>query len=114
MEAEILAFCRALVGIKEKIGLTKTTEQTWRSFWWQDKLVLAMEQKTPLRLELRCERNLQKKLQEEYESVMQSRVLGKNGVEIILSGQLNEAEIKDLVRHAYEMTKLMVEKERLP
>ena len=36
-------------------------------------------------------------LQEKYESVMESRYFGRGGIEIVLSGQLEEDEIKELV-----------------
>jgi hypothetical protein len=58
----------------------------------------------PLRIQVRCERNLSKTLQERYESVMESRALGRNGIEIICSGQLEHDDIIDLVRHGYEMS----------
>ena len=45
-----------------------------------------------------------KTLQARYESVMESRALGRNGIEIICSGQLSDDEVMDLVRHGYEMS----------
>ena len=35
---------------------------------------------------------------------MESRALGRNGIEIICSGQLTDDEIFDLIRHAYEVS----------
>jgi hypothetical protein len=35
---------------------------------------------------------------------MESRALGRNGIEIICSGQLSEEDIIDLIRHAYEVS----------
>ncbi len=58
----------------------------------------------PLRVQVRCDRELSKTLQERYESVMESRALGRNGIEIICSGQLTHDEIIDLVRHGYEQS----------
>lgn len=70
-----------------------------------DKICLVVEKGTnPLRIELRCDYKLSKLLQERYESVMESRSLGKNGIEIICSGQLSEDELMDLIRHAYEVS----------
>ena len=70
------------------------------------KIFLCIETDTaPLRLELRCDRKLAQTLTERYESVMESRALGRNGIEVICSGQLSEDEIYDLIRHAYEMAK---------
>jgi hypothetical protein len=36
---------------------------------------------------------------------MESRALGRNGIEIICSGQLSDDEVIDLVRHGYEESK---------
>jgi predicted DNA-binding protein (MmcQ/YjbR family) len=76
-----------------------------RIFERNDRIFACFEAGTqPLRLELRCDRKLSKTLQERYESVMESRALGRNGIEIICSGQLTDDEVFDLVRHAYEIT----------
>lgn len=85
--------------------IAERTEKGWRIFERGEKIFLCMEQgKTPVRLELRCDRKLGQTLQSRYESVMESRALGRNGIEIICSGQLSEEEIIDLVRHAYEVS----------
>lgn len=65
------------------------------------KVFLVMGPKT---IEVRCERNLGRKLQEEYETVMESRYFGRGGIEIIPTGQLTENEIEDLVRLSYNLT----------
>lgn len=79
------------------------SEKGWQIFSRGEKIFLCMEtEKTPVRLDLRCDRKLSKTLQDRYESVMESRALGRNGIEIICSGQLTEDEVFDLVRHAYE------------
>ena len=76
-----------------------------RVFERGEKICLVVEKGTnPLRIELRCDYKLSKLLQERYESVMESRSLGKNGIEIICSGQLSEDELFDLIRHAYEVS----------
>lgn len=54
--------------------------------------------------EVRCDKKLARKLLEDYESVMESRYFGKNGLEIVPSGQLETAEIEDLVRLSYNLT----------
>lgn len=56
-------------------------------------------------IEVRCDLRLGRTLREEYESVMESRYFGKGGIEIVPSGQLDEAEIEDLVRLSYNLTK---------
>ena len=89
-------------------GASERQEKEWRVFELNGHVFLCIEKGTdPLRIELRCERNLSKTLQERYESVMESRALGRNGIEIICSGQLTGDEVIDLVRHAYEQTKIM-------
>ena len=49
-------------------------------------------------------KKLGRKLREEYETVMESRYFGWGGIEIVMCGQLEEAEIEDLVRLSYNMT----------
>lgn len=61
----------------------------------------------PKTIEVRCEGNLGRKLREEYETVMASRYFGRGGIEIVPSGQLSDAEIDDLVRLSYNLTKEM-------
>lgn len=56
-------------------------------------------------VEVRSERNLSKLLREKYESVMDSRYFGKGGIEVVMSGQLTESEVEDLVRLSYNLTK---------
>lgn len=63
----------------------------------------------PKTLEVRCERNLGRKLRDEYETVMESRYFGRGGIEIVPSGQLGEDEIDDLVRLSYNLTTEMRE-----
>ncbi len=58
----------------------------------------------PKTIEVRCDMKLGKVLREQYESVMESRYFGRGGIEIVPSGQLEEAEIDDLVRLSYNLT----------
>jgi len=53
---------------------------------------------------VRCERQLSKTLQERYESAMGGRLLGRNGLEIVCSGQLSFDEICDLIRLSYNLS----------
>ena len=55
-------------------------------------------------IEVRCDRNLSKLLQEKYESVMESRYFGKGGIEVVMSGQMEDEEVEDLVRLSYNLT----------
>lgn len=59
----------------------------------------------PKTLELRTDRRLGEMLREKYESVMESRYFGRGGIEIVPSGQLDEAEVMDLVRLSYNLSK---------
>ena len=55
-------------------------------------------------LEVRCDRELSKTLQERYESVMESRYFGHGGIEIVPTSQLKTDEINDLIRLSYDLT----------
>lgn len=101
-EDDIVKFALGLPGADER------EQAPWRIFSLDGKIFLCIEKgMNPVRLELRCDRKLSETLQERYESVMESRTLGRGGIEIICSGQLNADEVLDLVRHAYEETKNM-------
>ena len=56
-------------------------------------------------IEVRTDEKLGKLLSEKYESVMRSRYFGRGGIEVVNAGQLSEAEINDLVRLSYNLTK---------
>lgn len=101
-EESIVKELQAFEGISEKSAGEKGE---LRVFERGEKICVVIEKNTnPLRIELRCDYKLSKLLQERYESVMESRSLGKNGIEIICSGQLSNEEIHDLIRHAYEVS----------
>ena len=55
-------------------------------------------------IELRCDAQLSKTLQEDYESVMESRYFGKGGIEIVLTKQLSPQELEDLIRLSYNLS----------
>ncbi len=59
----------------------------------------------PKTIEVRCDEKLSRLLREQYETVMESRYFGRGGIEIVPSGQFEEAEIEDLVRLSYNLTK---------
>lgn len=59
-------------------------------------------------IEIRTDNKLGKLLQEKYESVMESRYFGRGGIEIVLSGQLKDGEVNDLVRLSYDLTKKII------
>ena len=55
-------------------------------------------------VEVRCDRKLSDVLKEKYESVMESRYFGTGGIEIVLTGQLTQSELEDLIRLSYRLT----------
>ena len=58
----------------------------------------------PLRVSLKCDPQLAESLREKYESVLPGYHLNKKHWNtIICSGQLSDDEIKDLVRHSYQL-----------
>ena len=59
----------------------------------------------PNTIEVRTDKNLKKLLISKYESVMESRYFGRNGIEIVLAGQLAMDELRDLARLSYNLTK---------
>ncbi len=56
-------------------------------------------------IEVRCDEKLSQVLQEDYESVMESRYFGRGGIEIVLTNQLSLEELEDLIRLSYDLTK---------
>lgn len=65
---------------------------------------LIQENKSPIRLSLKCDPLLSKILRERYESVMEGYHLNKKHWNtVVLSGQLDWEEIKALIRHSYEL-----------
>lgn len=100
LEDDFVAYAEKLdeVSVREEKGL--------KIFSRGDKIFAAIELGTnPLRVQMRCDRKLSETLQGRYESVMESRLLGRNGIEIICSGQLSNEEIIDLLRHSYEQSR---------
>lgn len=66
------------------------------------RVFLVMRPKT---IEVRCDARLGKMLREKYETVMESRYFGRGGIEIVPSDQLTEAELADLVRLSYNLSR---------
>ena len=62
------------------------------------------EGRAPLRVEVRTDGNLRKLLMGQYERVLNSKYFGRNGVEIICSGQISEDETYDLMRLSYNLS----------
>ena len=80
---------------------TEETEKDRILYKKDGKVFLVVNKNT---VEVRCDAKLGQVLQQDYESVMKSRYFGNGGVEIVLAGQLDETEIKDLVRLSYNLT----------
>lgn len=103
------------MNLAEISGIGEYTEQKRRvSDTEEDALYLAPNEKVflvirPKTIEVRCDGKLSKVLREKYESVMESRYFGRGGIEIVPSGQLEEAELQDLVRLSYNLTKELAE-----
>ena len=90
--------------IHEINGIDNVTEKQEKDrtlYLKDDKTFLVINKNT---IEVRCDQELSKNLQEKYESVMDSRYYGKGGIEVVLAGQLNQQEIEDLIRLSYNMT----------
>jgi predicted DNA-binding protein (MmcQ/YjbR family) len=65
---------------------------------------LVSEKSDPLSISLKCDPQLAIHLREKYESVMPGYHLNKKHWNtIVLSGQMNWDEIKDLIHHSYDL-----------
>ena len=65
---------------------------------------LIAEKKTPVNLSLKCDPTLAKLLRDKYESVMEGYHLNKKHWNtMLLTGQLDDLEVKDLIVHSYNM-----------
>lgn len=65
---------------------------------------LVSETAMPVRLSLKCDPQLAELLREKYESVLPGYHLNKKHWNtIVCSGQLDDAELHDLIRHSYEL-----------
>lgn len=71
----------------------------------EDKMFALMpENKMPLSISLKCDPQLSAVLREKYESVMEGYHLNKKHWNtILLTGQLSDEEVKDLITHSYSL-----------
>lgn len=77
----------------EKVAVYKVNDKMF---------ALIQEDSEPLRISLKCDPQLSKVLREKYETVMPGYHLNKKHWNtILLSGQLEWEEVKDLIRHSY-------------
>lgn len=65
---------------------------------------LVTEKKLPVQISLKCDPQLAETLRQKYETVMPGYHLNKKHWNtILLTGQLSWDEIKDLIRHSYDL-----------
>ena len=65
---------------------------------------LVTEKKMPVQISLKCDPLLAETLREKYESVMPGYHLNKKHWNtILLTGQLEWKEVRDLIRHSYDL-----------
>lgn len=65
---------------------------------------LIPEGKDPVSLSLKCDPGLAKLLREKYESIMEGYHLNKKHWNtMLLTGQLGDERVKDLIRHSYNL-----------
>jgi len=65
---------------------------------------LIAENKQPLRISLKCDPQLAETLRQKYETVMPGYHLNKKHWNtIVLTGQLSWDEVKDLIKHSYDL-----------
>lgn len=90
--------------VSEVGGTLEYTEkqEKERTLYLKDEKVFLVVNKNTI--EVRCDLELAKTLQEKYESVMESRYFGRGGIEIVLANQLSPEEIQDLIRLSYNLT----------
>ncbi len=71
----------------------------------KDKMfALIPEGKQPVRISLKCDPQLSKVLREKYTEVQEGYHLNKKHWNtIVLSGQLEWEEVRDLIRHSYDL-----------
>lgn len=65
---------------------------------------LVQENKNPLQISLKCDPQLSTVLREKYETVLPGYHLNKKHWNtVILTGQLSDDEVKDLINHSYNL-----------
>ncbi|HSW74472.1 MAG TPA: MmcQ/YjbR family DNA-binding protein [Candidatus Saccharimonadales bacterium] len=79
----------------EKVAVYKVNDKMF---------ALVQEDSSPLKVSLKCDPRLAVLLRERYESVMPGYHLNKKYWNtVLLTGQLSWDEVKDLIRHSYEL-----------
>ncbi len=81
-----------------KVGKNQSTGGEGKMF------ALIAEGKDPVRISLKCDPTLAEHLREKYESVLPGYHLNKKHWNtIIVTGQLSEQELQDLIKHSYDL-----------
>ena len=99
-----------MIDVRKITGIGGYEEKEWKDGDEVNRIYVTEENEKaflvvrPKTIEVRCEKNLGRKLREEYESVMESRYFGRGGIELVMCGQMEDAEIEDLVRLSYNLT----------
>lgn len=99
-----------MIDVRKITGIGGYEEKEWKDGDEVNRIYVTEENEKaflvvrPRTIEVRCEKNLGRKLREEYESVMESRYFGRGGIELVMCGQMEDAEIGDLVRLSYNLT----------
>lgn len=79
----------------EEVAVYKTDDKMF---------ALIREKKDPVQLSLKCDPQLAETLRAKYETVLPGYHLNKKHWNtLILTGQLSDDEVKDLIRHSYEL-----------
>jgi predicted DNA-binding protein (MmcQ/YjbR family) len=74
-------------------------------YYLKDKMFALLDtNKHPLQLSIKCDTRLSQLLKDKYTEVMPGHKLNKKEwITIIISGELSQDEIIDLIRHSYEL-----------
>jgi predicted DNA-binding protein (MmcQ/YjbR family) len=102
---EVESYILSLTGAKldypfgEDVAVYKVSAKT------EEKMFALMpENAQPIRLSLKCDPQLSIVLREKYETVLEGYHLNKKHWNtILITGQLNDQEIKDLILHSYNL-----------
>ncbi|MFV0485071.1 MAG: MmcQ/YjbR family DNA-binding protein [Candidatus Saccharimonadales bacterium] len=85
-----------------------TTEKGLNIFKTNDRIFLIIHEGTnPLRIDVKCDYKLARFLSERYETVQKSTLLGNKGIEVILTGQLPDDDVKDLIAYSFHHAKVI-------
>ncbi len=105
-EKELIDAITSLAGVVldypfgENVAVYKLGDEKGKMF------ALLEEGSNPVRISLKCDPGLAELLREKYDTVLAGYHLNKKHWNtIICSGQIPEDELRDLIRHSYELVK---------